>query len=180
MTKPSNSKVSKASARKKHGNNTEKAAKQLLVVHNGQNRDITTLGLEAVATLAAAGCSRGSIAKALGISRHGLDNLSKRDERVQEAFDLGRAELETELTSLLMQSARQGNVTAAIYLTKSMHNWSDQAGKSAAAEVKAPAVNVTVVNPMTPEAFQAFINTPKADVIDNEPTESPKPKGVIK
>jgi hypothetical protein len=66
-----------------------------------------------------------SIARALRMSGETLRLIRKRDPRVQEALDRGRATLEVELTHLLLEQARNGHVVAMIYLTKSRCGWAE-------------------------------------------------------
>jgi len=103
----------------------EVTSKVTLVARNeaGQSRRVTDAGAAVVERMAANGNSNTSIAKALNIARSTLDEIRKRQPEVEEALARGRAALEDELSDILMTHARDGNVVAAIYLTKARCGW---------------------------------------------------------
>jgi hypothetical protein len=82
--------------------------------------------LEAMASV---GASLATIAKRLGGSKRTLDAIFKRDQRAKETFEAGRGELESSLVNRLFEQAmdpKNKNPTPAIFLLKSMCNYSDQ------------------------------------------------------
>ncbi len=89
---------------------------------NGQVR-MTKHGYALIEAGATNGVSKAGIAKRLGVSTGTFGDILKRDPKAQESFDLGTGANEDELRDLLMDKARDGNVTAMIYLTKARHGW---------------------------------------------------------
>ena len=89
---------------------------------NGQVR-MTKHGYALIEAGATNGVSKAGIAKRLGVSTGTFADILKRDPKAQESFDLGTGANEDELRDLLMDKARDGNVTAMIYLTKARHGW---------------------------------------------------------
>jgi hypothetical protein len=90
---------------------------------NRRRKGVGRKGRALIESLAAEGHSNTSIAKTLKMSSETLRQIRKRDPSVQECLDRGRASLEVELTHLLLQAAREGNVVAMIYLTKARCGW---------------------------------------------------------
>ena len=84
---------------------------------------VSGAGRTLIEDAAANGVSRATIAKRLGVGVKTFSDILQRDSKAQDAFDLGTAANEDELRNLLMDKARDGNVTAMIYLTKSRHGW---------------------------------------------------------
>ena len=84
---------------------------------------VTGAGRALIEEAAANGVSKATIAKRLGVAVKTFSDILRRDTKAQDAFDLGTAANEDELRNLLMDQARDGNVTAAIYLTKARHGW---------------------------------------------------------
>lgn len=108
----------------------------------GARYEITEAGLELIRTMAAGGHTNATIAAALRIKRHTLVELRRRDERVQEALERGRGELEDLVVHRLLEIGRSnaaGNVTALIWLSKNRLGWRDN-------PVPDGAVNVQVNN----------------------------------
>lgn len=96
-----------------------------LVRREGPGRAIrmTKHGYAVIEAGATNGVSKQGIAKRLGISYGAFGDILKRDPKAQDALDLGNAANEDELRDMLMDKAREGNVTAMIYLTKARHGW---------------------------------------------------------
>lgn len=80
---------------------------------------------------------------------------------MDEAFERGLAALGDELTHLLLKSARNGNVVAAIYLTKARLGWRE--GDSPEAR---PNITINLPDSQTPEAYLRAIR-----VIETPPVE---------
>lgn len=87
---------------------------------------VTEHGLAQIKADAERGLANATIADRLGIGRRVFYDIKKRDPRVVEALDTGRARLEDELTDLLLKKARGGDTVAMIYLTKARCGWRDQ------------------------------------------------------
>lgn len=92
-------------------------------------------GLALIERLAREGQDQRSIAKALGISAKTLLEARKRQPEAEEALDRGHAGLADELTHLLLNLARKGNVVAAIYLTKARCGWREGDAPEARANI---------------------------------------------
>src|SRR5690554_1733968 len=74
-----------------------------------------------VLVMSQAGLSKKAIARGLGCSAKLLNAWLDNYPELQEALDEGREIEHTELRSSLMDQARGGNVTAAIFLLKCRH-----------------------------------------------------------
>ncbi len=116
---------------------------------------VTDDGLSVIERMAANGNADATIAKALGINRKTLSQIRDRDERVDEAMQTGRAQLADELTDILLTHAREGNVTAAIYLSKARLGWRDQGPAPQA--TAATQVNIHIPAAMSDADFQKMI-----------------------
>lgn len=92
-------------------------------------------GLEQIREDAGNGLTNATIAARLGVSRWLLAKLKERDPRVAEALEAGRGRLEDELTDILLQKARKGDTTAAIFLAKARCGWRDQGPQEGAQNV---------------------------------------------
>lgn len=102
-----------------------------------------------------------TIAATLGISKDTFRNIRKRQPEVQEAIDRGRAGLGDEISDLLLLQARQGNTTAAIYLSKARLHWRDIG--PIPGEASAPNINITINAPMDATEWERMINvTPES------------------
>jgi hypothetical protein len=101
--------------------------------------------------MAAGGFNLNAIAAALGTSRRSLGRVFEAHAEVREAFDDGRAMLEQELASLLLEKARGGNVTCAIFLLKAQCGWRDTGTDASAGP--AVAVQINLPGAMSPAEY---------------------------
>lgn len=122
---------------------------------------VTPAGRELIEQAAADGVTKTLIAKALGVGYDTFKKLLARDPRAQEAFDLGNAQNETELRNLLMEKARAGNVTAAIYLTKARHGWTE-----GEAPEQRPNITINLPGAVSPEEYAKQIR--RGETIEHE------------
>lgn len=97
-----------------------------------------------------------TIAATLGISKGSFRDIRKRQPEVQEAIDRGRAGLGDEISDLLLLQARQGNTTAAIFLSKARLHWRDIG--PIPGEASAPNINITINAPMDATEWERMIN----------------------
>lgn len=97
-----------------------------------------------------------TIAATLGISKDAFRDIRKRQSEVQEAIDRGRAGLGDEISDLLLLQARQGNTTAAIFLSKARLHWRDIG--PIPGEASAPNINITINAPMDATEWERMIN----------------------
>ena len=137
----------------------ERNSTATLVVRNegGNTRRLGRAGTSQVERLASEGNSDTSIAKALRIDRETFRNIRKRQPEVDEALARGRAMLEDELTDILMTHAREGNVVAAIYLTKARCGWREGDLPPGQQVTNNTQVNILIPPPMSDEEFQRLV-----------------------
>lgn len=134
--------------------------------------NITPAGLQVIERMAAAGQDQRTIAARLGVDRKTLTDLRDRDPAVAEAWGRGHAALADELTHILLQHAREGNVIAAIFLTKARLNWRDQGPVDGGPDNRVQ-VNISIPPPMTDKEFKAIIEGKAAAAL-------PGPKSVTR
>jgi hypothetical protein len=106
--------------------------------------------------MAAEGQDQRTIAKRLGIDRKTLTDIRDRDPAVADAWERGHGELASELTHILLQHARDGNIIAAIYLTKARLGWREGTPADGAGQNNVQ-VNIQIPPPMSSEEFQRII-----------------------
>lgn len=115
---------------------------------------VTPKGLKVLTAMVAAGNDQRTIAKKLGLGSHKtLLTIAKRDAEVEEAIQVGKALLADELTHLLLQSARNKNVIAQIYLTKARLGWRE--GDTPDAK---PSIVINLPDAATPEAYLRLVS----------------------
>jgi len=113
---------------------------------------LTPEGYKALSAMAAEGQDQHSMAAAFGMNRSTLQALIKRDQRAEDAMNVGKALLADELTHHLLRAARKGNIVAAIYLTKARLGWRE----GDAPDVK-PNIIINLPDAQTPEAYLRMI-----------------------
>lgn len=125
---------------------------------------ITDAGKVLVRRLAANAHNLDTIAQVLGISRRALGRAFEAQADLKEAFDAGRAALEQELAASLLEKARAGNVTCAIFLLKAQCGWRD----TGVADARGPSVAVQINLPaaMTEAAYVKLIEENHGDQAD--------------
>lgn len=72
------------------------------------------------------GYPKAAIARALSISARTLNRLIADDTELEAEVEAQRSFEETELRDILMELARKGDTTAAIFLAKARHGWRDR------------------------------------------------------
>lgn len=117
---------------------------------------VTHDGIELVQALARECRDLETIAGTLGVSKDAFRQIRKRQPEVQEAIDRGRAGLGDEISDLLLLQARQGNTTAAIFLSKARLHWRDQG--PIPGEASAPNINITINAPMDATEWERMVN----------------------
>jgi len=128
----------------------------------GRPYSVTAPGREMVEKMLANGCSRATVAATLGISEPTLADAATRDPELSAAMERGDGALETELVGHLLAHARDGNVTAAIFLLKAKRHFRD----STPVEPKTDRPNITINLPgaASPEDYARMIDvTPGQD-----------------
>lgn len=125
-----------------------------LTVRDASGIALMPPALDIVRNMARLGHPVPSIAAALGISRETLNQCRKRQPEVDEAFAQGRAGLEFELASSLVEAARKGNIVAAMFALKSMFGYRDNGQTDTAPKV---AVQINLPAAMEAKAYAAMI-----------------------
>lgn len=110
---------------------------------SGRPSTVTAPGRELVEKMLANGCSRETVAATLGLSTSALKTAADNDPLLADAMARGDGALETELVGHLLAHAREGNVTAAIFLLKAKRHFRD----STPVEPKTDKPNITLVLP---------------------------------
>lgn len=117
-----------------------------------------------ITEMSAKGASKRGIALNLGVSIPTLNRWMEEDEKLQAAFDAGREKEHGSLfNALFVQATEKGNVTAAIFLLKSRHNYVDNGGGSEAQNK----VSITFNLPGA-DKLEAVVKSDKKKVIDHE------------
>ncbi|MEJ0010177.1 MAG: hypothetical protein WDN72_06505 [Alphaproteobacteria bacterium] len=119
-----------------------------------------------------AACRQGvpetKLAEALGINYRTWMRVREEDERIADVLAEGRKIEEEELVSLLLDKARNGDLTATIFALKSRHGYRDMGTPGGGVEQK---VNVIINLPApaaSEEEFSRMINvTPEAETWPN-------------
>jgi len=96
--------------------------------HGEQRFEITPAGLKLVEACARQGGSQALCASSLGMSLHTFKRIIGEDDGnnpTRLSFEKGKSELEFEVSTLLLQHGRAGNVIALIFYSKAQLGWSD-------------------------------------------------------
>lgn len=125
-----------------------------LTVRDASGIALLPPALDIVRNMARLGHPVPSIAAALGMSRETLNQCRQRQPEVDEAFAQGRAGLEFELASSLVEAARKGNIVAAMFALKSMFGYRDNGQTDTAPKV---AVQINLPAAMEAKAYAAMI-----------------------
>jgi len=110
---------------------------------------VNEAGIALVETLARAGHDVVTLAGRLGIRHETFADIRRRQPEVAEAWARGRAAMGDEINDLLLDNARKGNMTAAIFLAKGRLGWRE-IGQADPSHGSGPTVNITLVSPAAP------------------------------
>jgi hypothetical protein len=94
----------------------------------GERRDVTPAGLQLIEVIAANGGGQPAIAAKLGMPKATFlkrCNVNDGDNECRLAFERGKAALDFEMATLLLNQAREGNTLAMIYFSKARLGWTD-------------------------------------------------------
>ena len=119
----------------------------------GRTRRIAAKGLAVVERMAREGHAYVAIAKALRMHEQTFRRCRKDQPEVQRALDLGLAANEYELTDILMQQAREGNIVACLFLLKCRHGW-----REGDAPDQRPNIVINLPDSHTPERYLELLN----------------------
>jgi hypothetical protein len=121
-------------------------------------RDLTDEDLTAIALVAAAGGRHADVAARLGVHKTTWNEIRKRDERAERAFERGRSELHQVLVGKLLERAKAGEVVPLLFSLKSIFSYTE--GEPRDAEDARPLVTITLPAPMSPEQYARVVTLP--------------------
>lgn len=133
----------------------------------GRPYAVTAEGREIAEKMLANGCSRATTAAALGISESALSAAAERDPELASTIERGHGAMETELVGHLMQHARDGNVTAAIFLLKAKAHFRDQ-GEPSNKTADRPNITINLPGAASPEDYAKMIDVTPDPQSNNE------------
>jgi hypothetical protein len=91
---------------------------------------ITPAGLAMVEHVAREGGAQSAVAAALGIALSTFKKQMSDNDEIRLRYEKGRAELEYEISTILLGHARKGNVVAALFYAKCQFSWNENAAPS--------------------------------------------------
>lgn len=113
---------------------------------SGQPWVVTPEGHDLVRRDRSNGVAQADIARRLGMNASSFRAAMERDDDLRAAYDEGSGMMETELVGLLMQAARDGDRTSAIFLLKGACGFRENT--PVAPKADAPAINITIPQPL--------------------------------
>lgn len=141
-------------------NRTENRAKGANVVKRGPGQPKYVIPANQVDTIIDAcvnGASEVSIARALKINYRTWSRVRTEDERIASALQEAKKLEEDELSSLLLDKAREGDTTSLIFALKSRHDYRDH---GPATGLNANQVNIQIINlPAATNDMDAYMKT---------------------
>lgn len=120
--------------------------------------------VEVITEAAALGCTMGQISAAFGIDATTLRKWREEYPEIRDALVEGRVREEGILVGALMSKALEGNVTAAIFLLKARHQYTDSGAPLTANSVS---INFTLPGSLSPKEYVENI-TASAQVVEPE------------
>ena len=140
--------------------------------------------------MAGNGRTLAAIAAALGLTPRTFRGIRDKDQEVEAALEVGVADLDLEVTDMLLTAARKGSITAMIFFAKARLGWVEGQPAPMGVNVKNMQVNITIPPAMSAEEAQALIEKSgvaaklhpalpgpsAAPIIDVEPTPAPEPE----
>ena len=109
---------------------------------------VTAAGVRLAKAMAEGGFPIMGIAARLGIPWSTFKGVRKRQPELDDVISLGYAEMEGELVTLLLEGARNGNFSCAMFLLKARAGYRD-AGPQTPNTDKGPTINITIPPPLT-------------------------------
>lgn len=129
------------------------AKRPALISRSKNTVTITPAGRALIIGMASEGNDQRTIAKTLGIGQSTLTRCRERDPAVEDSWADGHAQLADEITHLLLQAGRKGNVIALIFLAKCRLNWIDQPKP----DERPPSVVINLPASRSPEEYAKMI-----------------------
>ncbi|HUE80287.1 MAG TPA: hypothetical protein VMN38_11745 [Sphingomicrobium sp.] len=123
--------------------------------------------------LAAEGRSVIGIAHRMGVGKDAFNAWLERDPALQEMIELGREDKRHALYMLVLKAAKKGNVTAALAVLNSEHNWRDGQGDGGGGF----SVTIALPGALSMQQFVALGKQDHADklgLLDAVPTKAPQ------
>lgn len=152
---------------------------ELITFDAANKASLTDAGRKRLTKDRANGLSQATCASRLGISASTLRRIMDDDEDAKAAYDAGTGAMQDELVGLLMQHAREGDRTSAIFLLKGACGFRE-VGPTDGSSASAPTVNITLPPPMSADQMQAQLAAMR-DVTPpqgEQPSAKPQPKGL--
>ncbi|MEO0566707.1 MAG: hypothetical protein AAF066_03175 [Pseudomonadota bacterium] len=149
---------------------------ELITFDTANKASITDAGRKRLTKDRANGLSQATCAARLGIGTTTLRRIMDDDEATKAAYDEGTGSMQDELVGLLMQHARDGDRTSAIFLLKGACGFREVGpSPDAPAQQQPPQINITI-----PPAFSqsdiAALTAQMRDVSPDDQSETPAPK----
>ena len=142
---------------------------------------VTREGLQVITQMAQCGMSIGTIASHLGMSLRTLERLAMADEDVQAAIDAGRSDLETQITSIMVQQALDGDPGMLKYVHGAVLGKGHSGRETSPPAGHHPSpVTINIPGTMTDEQLEA-LTAQYRDITppdDEEPNTQTKTKGL--
>ncbi|MEP3637285.1 MAG: hypothetical protein ABJN14_08505 [Paracoccaceae bacterium] len=135
---------------------------------SGEPWTVTDTGRELIRKDRSNGVAQAVIAGRLGMSSRTFRDVLDRCEATRAAYDEGTGQMETELVSLLMAHARDGDRTSIIFALKALAG-KREVGPAPDAPAQANQPNITIQIP--PAMSQADLNALTAQMKDVSPTD---------
>lgn len=136
------------------------------ITGNANPYEIRPEGIQFIHDEAQRGSTLGAIANGLGIDPRTFQELRKRDDRCQQAFNIGRANIVTRLSHVLVNKALEGNTVELLFALKTIGGFREGTPSEGA-----PTVNVNISIPAPMSAADAMRIVGRVDTTDLEPVE---------
>ena len=107
--------------------------------------------------MAGNGRTLAAIAATLGLTPRTFRAIRDKDPEAEQALEVGVADLDGEVTDIILTQARNGSIVAAIFFAKARLGWVEGQPAPMGVNVKNMQVNITIPPPMSPEEAQTLI-----------------------
>ena len=133
--------------------------------------------------MAGSGRTLTAIAAALGLTRRSFKTIRDKDPKAEKALEVGVADLDAEVTDIILAQARKGSIVAAIFYAKARLGWVEGSAAPMGVNIDKAQINITIPPAMSQADAEALIAKsgvttklhPTIAALENKPTE-PKPK----
>ena len=121
-----------------------------------------------------------AIAAALGLTPRSFKAVRDKDPKAEQALEVGVADLDAEVTDIILAQARKGSIVAAIFYAKARLGWVEGQPAPMGVNVKNMQVNITIPPPMSPEEAQALIAKHGVTTKLHPSLQAPKPTEITR